>query len=99
MKCKYRAAKPTRTQLNGMSCSEFKTALKRIGYNVPRDFFKNGSVARLGNRLYRFRWWSEQQLCDVSCVKEQFDRWANSVDHLIPITQMMAGWRIKNANT
>jgi len=56
MKYKYRAKRPKRDQLHGMSCSELKTLLKRRGYKIDRDFFKF-CVAEYKNRLYRFRWW------------------------------------------
>ena len=85
--------KPTRAQLNGMSCSEFKTALKRLGYKVPRDFFRRGSIARRGSRRYRFRWWSEDFMCDVSVTSLEFDRWANSVWKQMPIGRVLAGHR------
>lgn len=82
-------SRPTRTQLNGMSCSEFKTRLKRLGYKIPRNFFKLGSVAKRGGRRYRFRWWSEDFMCDVSCSWLDFDRWANSTEKKIPIDQAL----------
>jgi hypothetical protein len=77
--------KPTRDQLGGLSPSQFKTLLKRRGYIVGRDFFKRGSMAQLGNRLYRFRWWGGvgKFEIDVSCTLDDFDRWANSVDRTV----------------
>lgn len=85
--------KPTRAQLNGLSCSEFKTVLKRLGFKIPRDFFRRASIAKRGSRLYRFRWWSDDFVCDISCDMIDFDRWANSVDKTVPISYIMAGYR------
>lgn len=87
--------KPTREQLKGISCSEFKTRLKRLGYKVPREFFKIGSIAKRGRRSYRFRWWSEDFMCDVSCDLLDFDRWANSTEKKIPIDKALVGIRYK----
>jgi hypothetical protein len=80
-----RREKPTRDQLGGLSPSQFKTLLKRRGYLVGRDFFKRGSMAQLGNRLYRFRWWGGVGVfvTDISCQLSDFDRWANSVDRTV----------------
>lgn len=81
--------KPTKQQLAGMSCSEFKTLLKTHGYLVDRDFFKRGSMAQRGGRLYRFRWWGTPTtndftfVVDISCSVVEFDRWANSVERTI----------------
>ena len=84
MKFKYRAQKPNRDRLWGMSASHFKTFLKRLGFRVDRDFFKMGATARLGNRLYRFRYWAWPDFfVDISCPVNEFDRWANSVDRTI----------------
>jgi hypothetical protein len=91
---KYRATKPARTDLLGLSASQFKTLLKRQGFKLPRDFFKRGSVAKRGNRLYRFRWWSPVYSdgdyrtgrafsIDRSCVIADFDRWANSTEEIL----------------
>lgn len=77
--------KPYRDQLNGLSCSEFKTRLKILGYKISRDFFKYGSIASKGNKLYRFRWHSEPFVVDISCPKKDFDRWANSTERIVPI--------------
>lgn len=84
MKYKYKAQKPHRDQLWGMSPSQFKTMLKRRGYKVSRDFFKFSSVAYKGGRAYRFRYWVFPDFfVDVSCPLKEFDRWANSVDKTI----------------
>lgn len=84
MRFKYRAPKPSRDQLFGMSASEFKTMLKLRGFDVGRDFFKMGAVAQKSNRLYRFRYWAWPDFfVDISCPLSEFDRWANSVDHTV----------------
>ena len=84
MQFKYQAQKPSRQELAGMSASEFKTMLRRLGYRVPRDFFKQGAVAQHKNRLYRFRYWAYPEFfVDKSCPVVDFDRWANSVDQTL----------------
>lgn len=84
MKLNYRARKPRREQLWGMSPSQFKILLKKSGYKVSRDFFKHGAVAYKGSRLYRFRYWAFPDFfVDVSCPRKDFDRWANSTDQTI----------------
>ena len=89
---KYKATKPKREQLHGMSPSEFKTLLKHRGYSVSRDFFKWGSVAKYKNRSYRFRWYSDGEFfVDKSCVHSDFDRWANSVDDVFTIYNWLEG--------
>ena len=80
----FKHTKPTRNQLFDMSPSQFKTLLKRRGYKISRDFFRSGSIAHYKNRMYRFRWWSDEFVVDKSCIKIEFDRWANSVDDVIP---------------
>ena len=84
MKFKYKF-KPDCILLSGMSCSEFKTMLKRRGYKVPRDFFKIGACATFKNRMYRFRYWNTigNFVVDISCPLKYFDRWANSTDKTI----------------
>ncbi len=84
MRLKIESRKPRREQLCGLSPSQFKTMLKRFGYKVPRYFFKYGSVATKGNRLYRFRYWAFPDFfVDISCPLNDFDRWANSTDRTI----------------
>lgn len=86
MRFKYRAQKPSRDRLWGMSPSQFKTLLKRKGFAVPRDFFKMGAMAQKGNRLYRFRYWAWPDFfVDISCPLNEFDRWANSVDETMQL--------------
>ena len=90
MKFKYRAQKPDRDRLWGMSASQFKTLLKRRGFKVDRDFFKMGAMAKRGNRLYRFRYWAFPDFfVDISCPLNEFDRWANSVDTTINFSDVV----------
>jgi hypothetical protein len=82
---KFRAARPTRDQLNGYSPSEFKTLLKQNGFKVARNFWHNASVAIKNNRYYRFRWWNEDEFVfDESCKIPDFDRWGNSNVRTLP---------------
>jgi hypothetical protein len=80
---KYRVKRPTRSQLCGMSPSQLKTMLKRRGHSVARNFYKYESVSHYKGRAYRFRWWSDEFVVDVSCPLKEFDRWANSVDQVM----------------
>lgn len=92
MNYKFRAKRPNRERLHGFSPSEFKTLLKRRGYKVPRDFFKYGSLARYKGRSYRFKWYCEGEFfVDKSCLRPDFDRWANSVDEVITINNWLEG--------
>jgi hypothetical protein len=76
--------KPNRTQLSGMSPSQFKTLIKQAGHKVPRDFFKYGCVSHYKNRAYRWRHWgTDGFVVDISCPLSEFDRWANSCDRTI----------------
>lgn len=81
--------KPTRKQLDGMSPSEFKTFLKLKGFKVCRKFFKRGSIAQYRSRLYRFNWWNERFFVDISCLKQDFCRWANSTDIRISFKELI----------
>lgn len=84
MRYRYRATRPKRSQLGGWSASEFKTLLKRLGHQVKRDFYKSGcSISCRGSRLYRWRWWNESFVVDISEPRSDFDRWANSVDRTV----------------
>jgi hypothetical protein len=91
MRFKYRYQRPTREQLAGLSPSELKTLIKRRGFKISRDFFKWGCRAQKGSRLYRFRWWADEFVVDVSHPLSEFDRWANSVDK----TVLFREWREK----
>jgi hypothetical protein len=75
----YRFPRPTREQLGGMSPSQFKTELRRRGLFIRRDFYKN-SMARMGGKYYRFRWWDNEPTVDICLNINEFDRWANSTD-------------------
>ena len=92
MKHKYRAKRPKRDQLHGMSPSELKTLLKRRGYKIGRDFFKF-CIARYKNRSYRFRWWytNKEFFVDISCPRSEFDRWANSVEDVVTFNNWLKG--------
>ena len=79
--------------------SKLKTWLKQKDF---KPFKNNKTVLKYGvvkrnNRLYRFRS-NEHQFeggekrwtVDVSCLIEDFDRWANSCDeHAIPLEEFM----------
>lgn len=91
MNYKFKAKRPKREQLHGLSPSELKTLLKRRGYKIGRDFFKYGSLARYKNRGYRFRWYSDEFFVDKSCVRSEFDRWANSVDTVFTFYNWLEG--------
>ena len=92
MKYKYRAKRPKRDQLHGMSPSELKTLLKRRGYDIGRDFFKF-CIARYKSRSYRFRWWytGGEFFVDISCVHSEFDRWANSTEDVVTFNNWLKG--------
>lgn len=84
MRYRYKATRPKRSQLGGWSASEFKTLLRRLGHRIDRDFYKSGcSISRRGSRLYRWRWWNESFVVDISEPRSGFDRWANSVDRSV----------------
>lgn len=94
-------ARPTREQLDGLSCSEFKTLLKRKGHKVERDIFKYEPYTTKGSRLYRWRYWGEYYtnhgdktfVVDISCPLSEFDRWANSTDYTIKFREYIDGRR------
>lgn len=93
-------ARPKRDQLDGLSPSELKTKLKKLGHNVPRDFFKYGCISKRRSILYRWRHWGDNYtgdktfVVDISCPKSEFDRWANSVDYCITFQEYIRGRRI-----
>jgi len=74
--------KPSRKELDGLSPSELKTLLKRNNFKIKRGFFKYGSIARKGSRLYRFRYNQGMFVVDISEEKKNFDRWSNSVQEV-----------------
>lgn len=95
-RCKYTKGhkvhtnrKPTRSQL-GMSPSSLKTKLKKLGFSVPKNFFKC-SILKLNQRFYRFRWSNtdEVYLVDISCLEEDFDRWANSTEKTVTFQEFL----------
>ena len=90
IKVQHKSARPTKSKI-GMSPSQLKTMILRRGYRLPdnREFYKYGSVAYYKGRAYRFRWWSDIPMVDISCPRVDFDRWANSVDKSIPFEE----WR------
>ena len=94
---RFRMKKPRRDQLAGFSASEFKTLLKLRGYRVDRGFFGAGcAVAYRRGRAYRFRYWGlEGFQVDMSCPLHDFDRWANSVDHVMSFDD----WLLRKNNT
>ena len=91
MKFKYKANRPTRNKLNDMSPSEFKTMLKLRGHRVNRDFFKNAAVSYYKGRAYRWRWWGDEFVVDISCHLNEFDRWANSTEATIKFNDWIQG--------
>lgn len=95
MKLKLKQPKPTRNELCGLNASQFKTLLKLRGFKIPRNFYRCGSVAFKGGRLYRFRWWNTEYCnaeyfpIDISCHRLEFDRWANSVYKVISFKEFL----------
>lgn len=71
-----------------MSKSEFKTLLRRLGHDFSRDSFSknNSAISYYKGRAYR---WSSIPEVDISCNLDDFDRWANSVDQILPIKQIL----------
>ena len=84
----YKFPRPTREQLCGMSPSEFKTVLRKKGLTFRRDFFKN-SMARMGGKYFRFRWWSKTPTVDICYNINEFDRWSNSTDERFTIEEWL----------
>ncbi len=88
-KFKFKTEKPTRQELGGLSPSEFKTFLKVLGHKIPRNFFALSSISTYRNRRYRWRYWGDSYsndktfVVDISCLKSEFDRWANSVEDCV----------------
>lgn len=87
--------KVTRNELAGYSRSEFKTRLKRLGFKVPRTFFRDSCIAEYKNRRYRFRHWGDcytndpSFVVDVAELNRDFDRWANSTAETISIKDFL----------
>lgn len=81
---RFKTRRPKRHQLCGLSPSELKTLLKRNGFKIKRTFFKYGCIATKNNRLFRFRYWDKIEFkVDISCVKNKFDYWANSIEEIV----------------
>lgn len=79
--------KPIRPKKVGeLSRSEFKRRLKIVGHKFTRDFWFTQKSTCCG-RLYRWRW--NDGAVDISCPVEEFDRWANSTESTMPITEWM----------
>jgi hypothetical protein len=67
--------------------SAIKTKLKRNGFKVNRAFYGRECVCEKGGRLYRFRFWSNPQMVDMSDTN--FDRWANSTERSVLLGEFM----------
>lgn len=80
--------RPSRDQLGGYSCSEFKTLLKKFRFKVGRSLHCQYSILRK-SRAYRFRWWNNDVgfVVDISCPLADFDRWANSTEQIVPFKE------------
>jgi hypothetical protein len=83
MKFKYKARRPKRQHLGGISPSEFKTLLRKSGHTIARSFFSDACISSFKGRSYRWRWWSDSFVVDVSCKLAEFDRWANSTEQTV----------------
>lgn len=77
--------RPKTNQL-GMKPSDLKTMLRRKGFSVDRNPWKN-NIVRKGNRIYRLRYWANEFLVDISCL--DFDRWANSCEKTITFKEFI----------
>ena len=78
---KYRYSRPKRDQLNGFSCSEFKTRLKRLGHEVPRNFFgMGGCMSKFKNQYYYFSWEFFEFKVYISKDIDEIDFW-EAFDH------------------
>jgi len=94
---KWRQPKPTRTHLNGYSFSEFKTLLRRMGYRIPRDWKYGVTTHKNMNRYFRFRWFPAYGddptnfvfKVDISEPFDEFDRWANSTESIVPVSEFL----------
>ena len=93
MSSKWKFRRPKRHQLSGMSCSELKGLLRRtVGPNrIRRNFFGwQGAVFQWKNRMYRIRWSAPDEcMVDVSCEVADFDRWANSCEDEITLSDLV----------
>jgi hypothetical protein len=86
-KWKLRRVKP---EVLGYSRSWLKTLLKRHGFNIRRDFYGFGSMCfDNGSYNYRIRTQNTQSgrpEVDISCHKQDFDRWANSLEETVTLS-------------
>ena len=80
--------RPTRADL-GMSLSAFKTWLWRHGFRKDRAVFSGWNCDfRRGNRRFRLRYnTTVTSVVDLSDL--DFDRWANSTEETLTLTQFM----------
>lgn len=67
------------------SRASIKSVLKRLGFKVPKNFWGFGcQTACKKSRMYRFRLYDDDGkksfVVDESCLKQDFDRWANSTE-------------------
>ena len=85
---KYRYSRPNRDQLNGFSCSEFKTWLKRLGHEVPRNFFGvGGCMSKFNNRYYYFSWEFSEFKVYISKDIDEIDFFDHLLRNPIPFKQ------------
>lgn len=90
-----------RDKMGGFSKSELKAKLKHKGFKISRTFFKDGCVAVYRNRYYRFRHWGDWYVgggtfyIDVSEVRRDFDRWANSTENVLTFQEFCKEFDIK----
>lgn len=80
--------RPTRADL-GMSLSEFKTWLWRHGFRKDRAVFSGWNCEFYrGNRRFRLRY-SMVVTTVIDFSDLDFDRWANSTEETLTLTQFM----------
>lgn len=92
---KYKYPRPTPAEF-GQSRSKFKSKLKRMGFDVPKDFFGYGCyVADRRGLRFRFRYWGDTYstspkvfLVDIA-ARGAFDRWAVSCKETITLAEFM----------
>ena len=88
-KFRYKANRPKRADLCGLSPSEFKTKLRRAGHKIPRNFFANSCISKKGANVYRWRWWMPAEpVVDIANAND-FDRWANSVLEVVSFKEIL----------
>lgn len=91
---KWKLSRRTNNQViaaTSMTRSRLKTQLKCAGFVVDRNFWGFGCmIARRNSRLYRVRFDQDTCFVDQSCVKADFDRWANSTDKTFEFKEFAA---------